>query len=1559
MSFGGINTFQQYNTDLGLGHNGVRISLNYFDGSPDPSLLNSLSSNELKLIFKSLLKRDETTKEKALTDLSNLIDGFKQNGYLFDDILLLCWSQVYAKLIVSDSKGIRLQSHQITLKLVKTLKKKISKFLKDFIPLILLGTCELDYSVAKPCCNELMDCFNNDPAKINALWIVFQEQLLDLIKEIVVNENEETISDERYSTKEESGFRYQRIMASAVLLLIKLLVHNKDISEHKSSYKAILSDESIWKLLNLKNSQNTKTYESVIQLMDVLYISGYMGSHKDTLKLSTKKLFKSLAHVSSKNILKVSPVVPTIINLLSTLDSYKDGKIWTYDKSSKDKLIGFLSISCTTPSPGFFKSMLTLYTSTKKHAFLDYDLSWLPIWQKSIQKLNEKTFFGRNGAEVLNEFWVNFLKFANDSSEENVKEMTEFEILNTLSNGKSLAEFTFLNQTLCDALPSDKWEKEIESFFKSDDETRQKNEYYEKNIFALLVIATNNKSAIISLFDFLSELIQTNPSNVLTRYEGIFEVYNYFLDSDMDFLGDKIKKLMYDIPTWVEETSYQNLAGIMTHYSNSTFFENNEDVITSFEDFFTVAFSLNIPKTIILNTLNELNGDVYRQLLSLDSLDIQSYIEDYMKDYKYDDNGKLFEGNGRFLNQKNVTMLYHSAVANQQIELFCGILPKLNTDLLSMLLLNTDFLFSALYKVSEETNEELFKSSLQLAKRDPEIADILAHAILQYVQDHFSPTTKEKYIRHTVELISNCSDTSSTFFPTDMIDLFVKYVPTIDYRSSLVNILGLNTHLLFTEDNPLDLASMRKLIKHALFLDSLLEALPEHINNRIIAFISTVSEAVTDYNCLSAEPNDSFYDFEHTFFKHGKINSDFSTVIESITHPADEDGSLFTNSVAKSNLVYFFYYSRILYKILLNGMDTVSSAKLNELLPSVEKHITKTVRNQKSSDNDYLLCAILLLVFNRANAKNEMTKLRTLLASQLIGIRENELVDREFKSLILLNNLLDISDAGDQFVPIAPQRLSMVFGSIGKWLDSDLAYEPSFITVRLALLEFFTKLLKFEGVRDLGVTAFEISERLVADSLSMCQLDDTMFLLELRSSCLNLYDTLSTYRNDKESPEYSNEIFENLIELIFLNYSLERNNQVSTIFYKKLYKIISSMKLKSSKPQYERIFNAVLYDKDTGENINQSRLLTSILGSLIVETQQEIIIEYELKVQKQAASDEDNGDSNNDVSSKFKLPEELLLKVTSDVPKEYLEYEDKNSFIKYLWFWHLILMYFQDTSYNMRQLFIEQLKEADLINKMFDFITDQIDLQDTEFWKQVDVDEISGYDIVGNGFSPYKEDIFAECKKLLGHTLYQLFNNVGSLTNTWWLNIKDRSLQSDIEKFVSQFVSPILIDNEFNEINSKMDRLTSSDDALTIKLNNITSEVKASYLIDEQKLEISFRLPKNYPLTNIQVTGVSRVGISEQKWKQWIMSTQHVIIGMNGSVLDSLELFTKNVHLQFSGFEECAICYSILHAVDRKLPSKTCPTCKNKFHGACLYKWFRSSGNNTCPLCRSEIPFRR
>lgn len=62
----------------------------------------------------------------------------------------------------------------------------------------------------------------------------------------------------------------------------------------------------------------------------------------------------------------------------------------------------------------------------------------------------------------------------------------------------------------------------------------------------------------------------------------------------------------------------------------------------------------------------------------------------------------------------------------------------------------------------------------------------------------------------------------------------------------------------------------------------------------------------------------------------------------------------------------------------------------------------------------------------------------------------------------------------------------MIFRLILKWLDSDFVYEFSFSIVRLLLLDFFIKLMRFEGVRDMGIIVFEFSERLLVDFLSMC-----------------------------------------------------------------------------------------------------------------------------------------------------------------------------------------------------------------------------------------------------------------------------------------------------------------------------------------------------------------------------------------------------------------------------------------------------------------------------------------
>ena len=298
---------QAHDNDFGLGHNGVRISLNYFDGIPDQSLLNALPNNYLKLYFKSLLKRDNTTKEKALSELLSSLDGEVdgKESQFGNDIFLLCWSQVYAKTVVNESKNVRVSGHLLTIKLISLLQKKVNKFLRDFIPLILLGTCDLDPVVSKSCIENLKSCFDNNEKKLNSLWSVFSGEILDLVREITVVESRDTLSDERYTSKEETEFKYNRILSAAIGLLLNVIERSFNTeqfhTEDKEKLVTILHSDSLWKAFNLKSPHNLKICQSITRLIDVLYRStDFFNENKDIFKLAVRRLFKSYGPIESE-----------------------------------------------------------------------------------------------------------------------------------------------------------------------------------------------------------------------------------------------------------------------------------------------------------------------------------------------------------------------------------------------------------------------------------------------------------------------------------------------------------------------------------------------------------------------------------------------------------------------------------------------------------------------------------------------------------------------------------------------------------------------------------------------------------------------------------------------------------------------------------------------------------------------------------------------------------------------------------------------------------------------------------------------------------------------------------------------------------------------------------------------------------------------------------------------------------------------------------------------------------------------------------------------------------
>ena len=375
--------------------------------------------------------------------------------------------------------------------------------------------------------------------------------------------------------------------------------------------------------------------------------------------------------------------------------------------------------------------------------------------------------------------------------------------------------------------------------------------------------------------------------------------------------------------------------------------------------------------------------------------------------------------------------------------------------------------------------------------------------------------------------------------------------------------------------------------------------------------------------------------------------------------------------------------------------------------------------------------------------------------------------------------------------------------------------------------------------------------------------------------------------------------------------------------------------MKSFNPFYEKLYN--LIDSD---NTDLQRLTVSLLHKMIPEVQDNLVVEFALSKKK----------VNEDGVSNIELPKVLLDHVNKPL-NDYIEYEEESDVYKYLWCWYLVMDHFKNISQQMRQDYISNLNE-ETICKFLDFLFSELDVSK---FKLHDDDEnyVKNYSVDDNNVLTYEEEI----KKLLVNLVYELMDNIGgTLTQNWFRSIKDKQLQQNTEKFIINFISPQLI----NDILSTLSGKTSIEDSeFKININKKMNEIKCLYNIDEQKMEISIVLPSNYPLSQISVNGVSRVGVDEKKWKSWIMSAQYVINFQNGSILDSIKHFKDNVTANFENYEDCAICYSILNAVDHSTPNKVCPTCKHNFHSACLYRWFKSSGASTCPLCRSKFQFKK
>ncbi|XP_046392892.1 E3 ubiquitin-protein ligase listerin [Ischnura elegans] len=191
------------------------------------------------------------------------------------------------------------------------------------------------------------------------------------------------------------------------------------------------------------------------------------------------------------------------------------------------------------------------------------------------------------------------------------------------------------------------------------------------------------------------------------------------------------------------------------------------------------------------------------------------------------------------------------------------------------------------------------------------------------------------------------------------------------------------------------------------------------------------------------------------------------------------------------------------------------------------------------------------------------------------------------------------------------------------------------------------------------------------------------------------------------------------------------------------------------------------------------------------------------------------------------------------------------------------------------------------------------------------------------------------------------FRYLPALVRHWWNYLEARS-NSLVERLTAVYLSPLLCAEEMRAVQAEEKTFAN----MMVKVHHTAREVIAVYSVDDAEAELMIQLPTNHPLGLVKVEcGKYLFGINQShNWRRQITIFLNY---QNGSIWDGLALWKKYLDRRFEGVEECFICYSILHNSNYQIPKLSCHTCKKKFHSQCLYKWFSTSNNSTCPICRN------
>ncbi|KAG7925217.1 hypothetical protein KL925_004694 [Ogataea polymorpha] len=1449
MSFRSFGSFGQ---SQGLGSNGYEVSLNYITGVPDPNLL---SSAKLKLVFKALLKRDDTTREKAIVDLYSIVDS--NGAELQDELVLISWCQLYAKLSTDNSKKVRLTAHQIQSKLVALLGKKYVKYLRDTVGIWMSGCFENDRVVSKGTMASISAAFGDSPVKTNNLWKVFAQQLLNYCHQLLLFETIDTLSDERFVGKEESEIKYLRTVHAGVQMLISLVTRQNsgEIQLDETLLSELLESDQFISFFESKDLQIKGGMYTLLQRLLQTGLDGLLFERLAKAAIRGLNLEKKNTALYSGIII---PMLEAVVALLK-----KDSHTIVGIRKATQRILELLRLGSLNSDPHYYSVVATLLPLLPQEDEI----------RSSLLEILENDVMSEKHAVFCQHAWICYLGYCerNACGVDRVLKVLVPALdsrklpANVISGMAGVANIVEddgdvlldLNSEILNALPG----RAVEFV---DLGLVVKNTAVFVDNYARLLLHVGSylleelvSNAVESLTDLQDEYVP--PSLAIFVIESVVRTNSVQFRSQIEsFVGDASKVVT---PTFLEPV---------------------------------FALLVDIAKS-------QLNVDVYDAVddiaAKLSSNDMELFLK-YIADIPGFDPARC-DKVSTYIHQKS-----DSAAPDTDDYVFQFLTPDVLRNMFRKLSDADTAVF--LEKCNRHYQNDVFLAfadekflGLLWKRVGSAEVDSLLDKLEQNLDDH---GFEQLYISSLVSSVGEADRTAllerlaakpqlvSKMLPENVVDELAELVQNVDHRLVVSNKLGLGVYLF-------PAGELTAADRFAPFLEKIefyfeLASRTGLLTCELAFQLAVVGEVAMDYVFLGLLDEEN-----RTFDFCSRVCAELNFDIDLFEQFLKDD---FSGVLAhlQSSAAIRFYAARVLVTIFTKLFETMQLSTFNSY--------------ELNRVSDPVRLAILATSANRFLTAPAFDRVRNQACADLLRIRGQTVTTNGLQGLVMLNMLidLDLDTVGENVQLFPAQRFGMMLNGLATWPESEDAYEPSFVPVRIALCQFVEIYIKkiycvcdVNYPSDFSEKVFALGATLCSESLSIVNSGGNDSALACFS--LKLFGVLHEHQIDWDEED----VYADLVELLFAPVS----GQTGQLMLALLTRVFRDQVPTAA---YKKRFDDLLVLLSSS-NTQVQKLAVFLLHKVIPELQDVLVVEATLN------QDEET-----------KLPAPLLENIVL------LPDESEIATNKYLWSWYLIFDHFKNITQKIRQDYILELGE-DRTGQFLDFLFD-MDLKPTEDNRRALV-EYSVIDSDGDD--------------LLYHLMYLVCKYIGGNTvQTWFQSIRNKQHKLQVETFIVKNVSPLLIDETLAGLEKK-DSI--EDPEFSIRLNRTTNEVRCVYEIDEQKLEMSIVLPKNYPLSTISVNGTARIGVDEKKWKSWILSCQYVINFQNGTILEAIQHFKNNVKANFDNYDDCAVCYSIVHVIDHSTPNKVCPTCKHNFHSACLYRWFKSSGSSTCPLCRSKFQFKK